>query len=285
MFDRLALLNAVDRSEVFPLTAPRDAVSVILVDRRSSPYQLLMGRRPQSDAFMPAVTLFPGGAIEPEDHVLASRHGHVDKTVLSSLDALLPHEPLPKVSRSQDCSPEDCSPEDEGHDAPLCGAVLLSCGLRELQEETGLRLWDLETPVSHASPIRNVVYLARALTPPGRRKRFDTRFLCIDVVSHDLSPLTDTAELQQVRWVSYEQAVTLPLHAMTRVILEDVHDLLTAQTPLKDQPQSHTKTHCKTTKTQRVRASLPLSQPAEVPFYQMVHGQFQCEWLEMKSRP
>ena len=72
--------------------------------------------------------------------------------------------------------------------------------------------------------IRNVVFLSRAVTPPGRPKRFDTRFfICARDQFEAHTGVTD-GELVELSWVTFKEALELPLHVMTRVILEDLND-------------------------------------------------------------
>ena len=243
MLDRLHLLNSVDRSKTYPDIEPRDAVSVILVDRSSDPFRVLMGQRHASHDFMPGVFVFPGGAVEDDDIIFSRALSDSDCALFSFLQTDL---------IGSACSSAPC----------WYGAALLRCGLRELFEETGVRL-DEEADVNGFPPVGRFIFIARALTPPGRRKRFDTRFFLIDY-SGPLGSFSDTDELSHLQWVNYNQAIDLPLHAMTRVILEDVNDLLLrGSTKSKD--------------------SIRLSQPGMVPFYKMEAGQFVRPFLEIQS--
>ncbi|TIS43176.1 MAG: NUDIX hydrolase, partial [Mesorhizobium sp.] len=46
---------------------PRDAATLILLDRRASDVLVLMGRRHAGHAFMPGKIVFPGGRTDPAD--------------------------------------------------------------------------------------------------------------------------------------------------------------------------------------------------------------------------
>ena len=48
---------------------PRDAASLILLRGEGKDLEVLAGRRPLHVRFMPGVHVFPGGAIDPPDHV------------------------------------------------------------------------------------------------------------------------------------------------------------------------------------------------------------------------
>ena len=54
---------------LFPVK-PRDAASLLIVRKHRGEHQVLMGRRPAKDRFMPDVYVFPGGRVEPSDAAL-----------------------------------------------------------------------------------------------------------------------------------------------------------------------------------------------------------------------
>jgi hypothetical protein len=67
---------------------------------------------------------------------------------------------------------------------------------------------------------------ARAITPPGRPRRFDTRFFCIDA-----SAITDRVghndgELSGLDWLTLDDARGLDLPNITRLVLEDLQHQL-----------------------------------------------------------
>ncbi len=253
MFDRLSHLNSIDRSKVHDFISARDAVSLLLVDRSTSPYKLLMGRRPTSQVFMPDVFVFPGGAVETSDHEWA---GGYDRKLWPLFNQISPQASELMVSSS-----------------PSLTAALLRCGVRETFEETGLDLYfhslfqkGLVDEILFKSFFSKIVLLSRAITPPGRKRRFDTRFYVFDVEGIDLSTLRESGELNEASWVTYSEALELPLHVMTRVILEDVNDYL--QQPILNNA-----------------TCAPLPQPGRIAFYQYVDQTFCRRWLEMQSSP
>jgi 8-oxo-dGTP pyrophosphatase MutT (NUDIX family) len=50
------------------ITTPRDAASLLLLRRDGSGPAVLMGARSAGHAFMPNRLVFPGGAVDAEDH-------------------------------------------------------------------------------------------------------------------------------------------------------------------------------------------------------------------------
>src|ERR1700675_3097946 len=59
-----------ERDQSFPDSAPRDAATLMLIDRSGPKPKVLLGRRHHSHKFMPGKFVFPGGRIEPLDRVM-----------------------------------------------------------------------------------------------------------------------------------------------------------------------------------------------------------------------
>lgn len=189
----------------------RDAATVILVRRDAGEPAVLMGQRGAGAAFMPSKYVFPGGAVDPGD-------GQVP------LAAPLRPACLERLSQPPG--------------APGRGATFAAAAIRELWEETGLRLgrpgrWSVTPPedwrsfaetglVPDPSALR---FVFRAITPPGRPRRFDARFFLADAAAladdpDDFSRACD--ELGQLHWVALSQARALNLPFITEVVLGEV---------------------------------------------------------------
>ena len=71
-------------------------------------------------------------------------------------------------------------------------------------------------------------FFARAITPPGRPRRFDTRFFCVpaEAIAHKV-PI-QSGELSDLEWHSLASARSLELPNITRVILEDLGERIAA---------------------------------------------------------
>lgn len=206
-------------------TAIRHAATVILIrDEAGDTPRVLMGQRGAKAAFMPSKYVFPGGAVDPEDTA---------QTLFEDSHATC-RQKLAKDARG-------CTPE-----------AVFAAAIRELWEETGLRLGlrghkDPEAALSqswidflasgavpNAAPLR---FVFRAITPPGRPRRFDARFLLAPASAlmddpDDFSQASD--ELSHLHWVPLREARALDLPFITEVVLGEV----TAALPRLEPPDT-----------------------------------------------
>jgi 8-oxo-dGTP pyrophosphatase MutT (NUDIX family) len=189
---------------------PKDAATLILVRHTSSGPTILMGRRAGGHSFMPDKYVFPGGKVDRCDrHVPA-----VSELTPVNHDALLAHN---KARH------------------PRAFAL---AAIRETWEETGLIVgrsgaskpstqdpgWTSYAATGASPCLENLHFFARAITPPMRHKRFDARFFLADA-DHALlddRPPQDGAEMLDLRWFSYDDALNLDLPNVTRFILAEV---------------------------------------------------------------
>ncbi|MGI9524405.1 MAG: NUDIX hydrolase, partial [Hyphomicrobiaceae bacterium] len=74
--------------------------------------------------------------------------------------------------------------------------------------------------------LSGLCFFARAITPPGRPRRYDTRFFCVssDFVGTCRGQPDD--ELSDIDWYTIDQCTSLDLPPITRVVLEDLSDRL-----------------------------------------------------------
>ncbi|AZL60242.1 NUDIX hydrolase [Tabrizicola piscis] len=174
----------------------RHAATVILWRNGPHGAEVLMGQRGAGAVFMPSKFVFPGGAVDPGDHA-APLAGH-----LSALCA----------RRLATMAEPDAPPPD----------VLVAAALRELEEETGRRLRPATYP--------GLRFVFRAITPPGRTRRFDARFLLADAACLAGDPQDFSAasgELAHLRWLPLPEARALDLPFITEVVLAEVTALVT----------------------------------------------------------
>jgi 8-oxo-dGTP pyrophosphatase MutT (NUDIX family) len=177
-------------------TRPRDAATLILVRFDGASPRILMGQRHGGHAFMPNKYVFPGGRCETADGYLPVVN-EGEAVTLQKLKLRMGTRPSHRKARG-----------------------LLVAALRETFEETGLLAG--RGTLDEAPDLSGVVYFARAITPPGRSRRFDSRFFVAnaDIISNlDQPHPLENEELLQVNWVSLPEALALNLPSITRDIL------------------------------------------------------------------
>jgi 8-oxo-dGTP pyrophosphatase MutT (NUDIX family) len=214
-------LSAAERERRWPNLRPKDAATLILIDRRGSQPKILMGRRHPGHVFMPGMFVFPGGRTDAEDRRMVAS-GALPPRTEAALNA--------RTARP----------------SPRRGRALALAAIRETFEETGLLLGIREhgpaQRVPHGTwaafgehgvvPDLGVLQLvARAITPPGRPRRFDTRFFAADrnAVAAEVKGVTGPdSEFIELVWVTLAEAPDLPCATITQVILQELQDRLAA---------------------------------------------------------
>src|ERR1700742_4896392 len=69
--DFLRRMNEVNRDLSHPVVRPKDAATLILVDRSGPVPKVLLGKRHTRHKFMPGKFVFPGGGVDPTDKGMA----------------------------------------------------------------------------------------------------------------------------------------------------------------------------------------------------------------------
>ena len=187
-------------------TPIRDAATVILVRDAGTSPRVLMGQRGRGAIFMPGKFVFPGGAMDAEDADIPL-DGVLEPTCRERL-----------LVEGGSARPEQ----------------LAAAAIRELWEETGLRLahpgaWDAPgadwSGFGARPSASSLRFFFRAITPPGRPRRFDARFFLasadavLDVLD-DMQPPTD--ELSNLSWIPVEDAYRLDLAFITELVIAEL---------------------------------------------------------------
>ena len=200
----------------------RDAATVILWRPGAAGPEVLMGRRAPGHVFMASKWVFPGGRIERADFNAAD-------------DGALSHDAARRLQAEMP--------------ARRARALALAA-VRETFEETGLILGRAAPAASVAGPWRDyrqagalpdlsvLSYVARAITPPGRTRRFDARFFMAPVEAlRDPDRIEGSGELDEIAWIPLDEARSLDLPAITRFVLGEVAERL--ETPQRPLPFVH----------------------------------------------
>ncbi len=185
----------------------RDAATVIVLRDAATRPRVLMGQRGQSAVFMPSKFVFPGGAVD-------------------AVDATIPLARPP--------APDCAARLGDGAAALVAGAV------RELWEETGLLLgspdpraqaliaprgWRGYLATGHLPDGAALEYVFRAITPPGRPRRFDARFFLVEAEAlasdpDDFGGAED--ELEHLQWVALDAVRGFDMPFITEVVLAEL---------------------------------------------------------------
>lgn len=239
-------LNEKEGRVSYPGIRPKDAATLLVVKRDPDAVRVLMGRRHDSHKFMPGKFVFPGGRVDPGDSRVRP---------LTELDSSVEGKLLKKM---------------RGRPSPARARGIAMAALRETFEEAGLiigerpavaaatrsRGWSDYLRTGIQPTLHNLHFIARAITPPGRTRRFDTRFLAVEADAvqsdmHDLSGASD--ELLDLHWLTIAEAQRRDIPQITATVLGELQ--------------------------KRLAASEGLASPASIPFYYMRGSDFMREEL------
>ncbi|HEV7252652.1 MAG TPA: NUDIX hydrolase [Mesorhizobium sp.] len=208
-------LNPADKAPPGRALRPRDAGTLLILDRSGPELRVLMGRRNAGLAFMAGRFVFPGGRTDAGDARMASADELNDREV---------GRISPRPARAR--------------------AVAMSA-LREAWEEAGVvlgqpcqegepprRLWDGYARAGVLPRLSTLRLVARAVTPPGAVRRFDTRFLAL--WRDELVTEAESAggELEALGWLSLDETAAFNLAEITRIVLDDLRQRLSADPDL-----------------------------------------------------
>jgi 8-oxo-dGTP pyrophosphatase MutT (NUDIX family) len=236
--DLAQTLTAVERQRNFPNVRPKDAATLILVDRSGPEPKVLLGKRHHRHAFMPGKFVFPGGRVDPADRLMPVARP-LDP---HAQDYLMRHMIRPNAVKAQ---------------------ALALAAIRETFEETGFLLGTradrpLQTPAGtwadfakagYYPDLSRLHFIARAITPSRRPRRFDTRFFAVDAgaIVHKVENVVHAdAEFVELVWLPVSQAQSLDMPTITRVALKELE----------------------------ARFAAGFGHDAPVPFYRMPRNQF-----------
>lgn len=219
---------------------PRDAATLIVMDASDGEPRFLMGRRRPDQVFMPDKYVFPGGRVDAKDKAIASA------------DELRDTERVKLIL------------EMKGSGTPEIRARALAlAAIRETFEETGILIgkpaptdtapnepsWAKFFAEGIAPSLGPLTFVARAITPPRRPRRYDTRFFLVD--AREIAKTVDSTdhELRDLGWFTLDELRDLDIPNITRAITEDL--------------------------AERLELGLPGPPEAPVPFYFFKRGAFE----------
>jgi 8-oxo-dGTP pyrophosphatase MutT (NUDIX family) len=168
-----------------------------------------MGQRHGNMAFMANKYVFPGGRVDPGDQ---------------------------RIGLGGDLRPHVAERLTKGANAKRARGLALAA-IRETFEEAGILIgeraeklprtrapaWQKFFEHGVAPRLDALEFIARAITPPNRTRRFDARFFMADAdtIAHTLDA-RENDELLTPCWLSLAEARALDLPSITRVVLDEV---------------------------------------------------------------
>jgi 8-oxo-dGTP pyrophosphatase MutT (NUDIX family) len=208
------------RDQSFPNLKPRDSATLILLDHAGAVPKVLLGRRHERHRFLPGKFVFPGGRIERADRLMAAAAALHDEHARK----LMQRVRRPSLAKA---------------------AAFALAAIRETYEETGIMLglrtdapmrvapgpWEAFAKAGIAPDLSAIHFIARAITPPRRPLRFDSRFFTADVAAiarRDEGFVGPDKELVELVWLPITQARELDMPGITAVVLEELQDRIAA---------------------------------------------------------
>ena len=182
---------------------PKDSATLILVRRGPAAPRILMGQRASGHSFMPNKYVFPGGRLDAADcRVKPARDLH--PATLAKLMARMRGKPSLGRARG-----------------------LAHAAVRETWEETGL-LFGQAAPDA-APDLSGLTLFMRAITPPGRTRRYDSRFFVADadnLTNIDQPHHDGGGELLTLSWLTLDEIASLDLPLITIDALQRLRPFL-----------------------------------------------------------
>ena len=197
-----------------PYRRPCDSATLVLLDGPPASPRVLLGRRNERHVFMPGKFVFPGGRVDAAD----GRMGAVGALDRESERRLSARMTRPSHARAR---------------------VFALAAIRETAEETGYLLAAIgKGKVAAPSPawapfaaadlfpnLGALTFVARAITPPGRPRRFDTRFFVArrrDVAAELPGIVGGDAEFVELKWLTFDEARAENLPTITKSVLGEI---------------------------------------------------------------
>ena len=210
-----------------PAMEPVDGSSVVVYERRAGRVHLLMGQRHKTQAFMPDRFVFPRGRVDPGDAAISFAAGLPARLRdLLLLEMVAP--PAPERAQAIAVAAVRELYEEAGLivGAPGAAALPASASLAGARPDGPDLPWPQFRAHGFEPAVAPLCYFARAITPPGRTRRFDTRFFSIERGAISCETGTVDGELKHLDWYPADDLQTLNLAPITKVIIREFLDHL-----------------------------------------------------------
>lgn len=219
MTDLVERLSSSERRMDYDNLRPSDAATLLILDRTAQGEpKVLMGRRHMRHKFMPGKFVFPGGRVDPQDSRIPVADDYEPAVKSKLMHAM-------KLRKTE-----------------ARARAFAIAAIRETYEEAGLFIGNEDHENWKSPPdfeafatrgisldLKPMRFIARAITPPRRPRRFDTRFLAVwsDAICGQLPEGTGpSGELEELCWLSLEETKALELPTITLTIIEELQKRL-----------------------------------------------------------
>ncbi len=244
---RLAEFLAVgERSQNVPGVKVRDAATMLVIDRAGSAPKVLVGRRHHSHKFMPGKYVFPGGRVERADRRAAAatpldsrvearlmqevRRPSAEKSrgfALAAIREVFEETGL-VLGKAGKAAKEAVREAGRSGVPPPSGGMRsgsMPSGLTNDAADTATNEWAKFAATGVLPDLAAVHFIARAITPPGRPRRFDTRFFAVDadaIAARIDGVVGPDTELVELVWLPIEESLALDMAGITLAVLEEL---------------------------------------------------------------
>ena len=244
MNDLAKFMTNAEREQSHPNVRPKDAATLILVDRSGATPKVLLGKRHHKHVFMPGKFVFPGGRAEPNDRLMP---------IAKPLDKNVEKQLMRQVVRP----------------SAVKARALALAAIRETFEETGLLLGAKHrrcarrrrtvpgpnSPKPASIPICPFCISSRARSRRRGGRAVSTRASFRSMppsIAHRIDNVVHPeAELVELVWVPIAEARKLDMPTITNVVLQELE----------------------------ARVAAGFGHDLPVPFYRMPHKAFTRELL------
>jgi len=182
---------------------PKESASLIIIKNTAKSAKILMGKRNSFHRFMPNKIVFPGGKLDEID--------------IKTSDQIRKIPGFKKLSLSNN--------QLDKHLAHYF------CALREAYEETGVVIgcdnYNFFTDkclksreLSDYPSIDKIKLIARAITPPHSKIRFDNKFFLVNAKYISNYNSINSNELLDIDWYDLDKIINLDIPAITKNIIK-----------------------------------------------------------------
>ncbi|EJW12065.1 MutT/nudix family protein [Rhodovulum sp. PH10] len=234
-------LNEFDRVMTWPNVVPKDAATLILIDRTGPAPKVLLGRRHANLKFMAGKFVFPGGRVEVADRGIPAA-SELDPAIAARL-MLATARPSPAKARAFAIAAVRETFEETGLmlgrpggarppaaaaleiAAPASPSPAADAASPAPASPAAVAAWPAFAAAGVSPDLASLQFIARAVTPPRRPRRFDARFFAVDaqaIAGRVDGIVGPDSELVELVWMTLKDAESLDLPPITKAVVAEL---------------------------------------------------------------